>query len=80
MREASGGKETSYLIRRWMLVTLGALGLGSLVIIFKLFQGDGKGRSTGLKVCWYKDAEDLPASGVMILMDCSEMTSAARYW
>jgi len=37
-----------------MLVTLGALGLGSLVIVFKLFQGDGKGRSTGLKVYWYK--------------------------
>jgi hypothetical protein len=43
---------------------------------FKLFQEDGKGRPVdGLKV------DDL-LSGVMIVMDCSEMTSgleAARY-
>lgn len=55
------------------MVTLGALGVGSLTVVFKVFQADGKDRSTGLKVYWYKglgtlDSDDLP-SGVMRLMD-----------
>jgi hypothetical protein len=37
-----------------MLVTLGALGVarvGSLIVVFKVFQGDGNDRSKVLKVC-----------------------------
>jgi len=48
------GKETSYLVRHLMLVTLRASGVGSLIAVFKVFQGDGEDRSTELKVCWYK--------------------------
>jgi len=63
-----------------MLVTLGALGVGSLIIVFKMFQGDEKYRSTGLKVCWYKGfciLDDLPAGG-MGLRYSSAMTAGGR--
>jgi len=61
-----------------MFVMLEVLGVGSLTVVFKAFLGDGKDRSTGLKVYWYNlkgfGTLDVLSSVVMILMDCSLRT------